>query len=545
MRFKADFLSCFNLFAKSVPPFPRKDERRAKLPVSLLSLSLIGLSASLLAGCDEVMSPPGLSNARAHAPLSHKTLTLMSEHGTTSASPVLIRTYKKEAELEIWKMGADGRYKHLKTYPMCRWSGQLGPKMREGDRQVPEGFYAITPAQMHPNSHYYLSFDVGYPNTFDRAWGRSGGSIMVHGVCSSAGCFSMTDEQIEEIYAIVREGFAGGQRAIQMQSYPFRMTAENLAKYRLDPNIAFWRQLKEGADHFDLTRQEVIVGVCDRHYIFNALPAGGSFDPTGACPPVHRNAEEAAEVAARTKRDEEKIAEFAARGVKPVHTVYADGGQHPSFSTRQGEVSRPEALAQAPVDYDMDEGKPNPKNKKDKFQPAVAAPVTGPAVPTQAMASAQPQPATAGGSTSGPASPAVSAGSQAPAQAAQATAPTQQAEATGSSFFNMGRFFNWKSADKPTDTPADTAVGSIQPAVAPASPVNAKVEPPAAPAKTATTQHPAQAVVPAPRHKPAPVAPSPAAEAVKPKPEEKTVKAASPVAQATAELATVATVTAH
>ena len=117
----------------------------------------------------------------------------MDEKGTNQPAPILIRTYKKEAELEIWKMKADGQYALLKTYPMCRWSGQLGPKTREGDRQVPEGFYTITPGQMNPNSNYYLSFNVGYPNAYDRALGRTGGDIMVHGICSSAGCFSMTD----------------------------------------------------------------------------------------------------------------------------------------------------------------------------------------------------------------------------------------------------------------------------------------------------------------------------------------------------------------
>ncbi len=195
---------------------------------------------------------------------------------------------------------------------MCRWSGQLGPKVREGDRQVPEGFYSITPARMNPNSAYYLSFDVGYPNTYDRALGRTGGSIMVHGICSSAGCFSMTDEQIAEIYAIAREGFAGGQRAIQMQSYPFRMTAENLAKYRLDPNISFWNQLKEGADNFEVTKKDVEVGVCEKRYIFNAVPADASrFDATGRCPPLQRNEETQSEVMARQKRDEAKIAELS------------------------------------------------------------------------------------------------------------------------------------------------------------------------------------------------------------------------------------------
>ena len=129
----------------------------------------------------------------------------MEALGTTASAPTLIRTYKKEAEFEIWKKKSDGQYALLKTFPMCRWSGQLGPKLREGDHQVPEGFYTITPGQMNPNSAYYLSFNVGYPNAFDRAWDRTGGTIMVHGICSSAGCYSMTDAQIAEIYAIARE----------------------------------------------------------------------------------------------------------------------------------------------------------------------------------------------------------------------------------------------------------------------------------------------------------------------------------------------------
>jgi hypothetical protein len=216
---------------------------------------------------------------------------------------------------------------------------------------VPEGFYEITPGQMNPNSNYYLSFNVGYPNAYDRAHGYYGGSIMVHGACSSAGCFSMTDQQIAEIYSVAREAFAGGQREIQMQSLPFHMTVDNLAKYRLDPNIAFWKELKTGSDNFDVTGQEVAVDVCNGHYVFNAESADGrSFDPTGACPPLKRDAVVEDEVLAKQKRDDARIAELVAEGVPPVHTVYADGGQNPSFASRQGDVSRPDALAQGPVD---------------------------------------------------------------------------------------------------------------------------------------------------------------------------------------------------
>ena len=137
---------------------------------------------------------------------------------------------------------------------MCRWSGQLGPKRKEGDRQAPEGYYAITPAQLNPKSNYHLSYDMGYPNAYDRAHGGTGSYLMVHGDCSSAGCYSMTDKQIEEIYALVREAQSGGQKAVQMEAFPFRFTAANLARHRSDPNMPFWRNLKEGADRFEITK---------------------------------------------------------------------------------------------------------------------------------------------------------------------------------------------------------------------------------------------------------------------------------------------------
>jgi murein L,D-transpeptidase YafK len=350
-----------------------------------------------LAGCEEESLAP---NARASASISPATLAVMAEKGTSQNTPVLIRTYKKESELEIWKMKSDGRYALLKTYPMCRWSGQLGPKTREGDRQVPEGFYSITPSSMNPHSAYYLSFNVGYPNAYDRALGHDGGSIMVHGICSSRGCFSMTDPQIGEIYAIAREGFAGGQRAIQMQSYPFHMNAENLAKYRLDPNIAFWKQLKEGADNFEISKQEVLVGVCGKHYVFNATSADGSyFDPAGPCPALRRDPGVVSEVVAKQSRDDSKIAELISQGVKPVRTVYVDGGQHPFFgSHHESSVSRPEALAQAPVDLALDESQVNvelsrSKDKKTvpplvqmaslKANPAIVSDVSAPVIPQQ------------------------------------------------------------------------------------------------------------------------------------------------------------------
>jgi murein L,D-transpeptidase YafK len=321
-----------------------------KFATRLVQIALAAAGALSLAACDEGGSSDlGMAGSvRASHALAPDNLALMEQKGVAASSPVLIRTYKKEAELEIWKMRPDGRYIHFKTFPMCRWSGQLGPKTAEGDRQVPEGFYRITPGQMNPTSQYYLSFNVGYPNAYDRAWGHAGGSIFVHGACSSAGCFSMTDAQIDQIYAITREAFNGGQQAIQMQSFPFHMTAENMAKYRSDPNIGFWRQLKEGADNFEVSHQDVNVGVCARHYVFNVTTR--NLDPTGPCPALQHDGIQD-EVEKRQAEDEAKAQKLVATGLPAVRTIYADGGQNPQFAgTHLDDVSRPEALT-APTDW--------------------------------------------------------------------------------------------------------------------------------------------------------------------------------------------------
>jgi len=246
-------------------------------------------------------------------------------------SPILVRIFKEEAELEVWKQDAAGRYALLKTYPICRWSGELGPKIKEGDRQAPEGFYTITPGQMNPNSNWYLSFNLGFPNAYDRANGRTGAFLMVHGDCSSAGCYAMTDEQMGEIYALGREAFFGGQKSFQVQAYPFRMTAANLARHRNNPAMPFWRMIKEGNDIFELTRQEPKVDVCEKRYVF-AAESSGRFDPKGRCPAYTVPDEIASAVSQKQQRDERDFASLAARGTPtaPIKTG-ADGGMNKLF----------------------------------------------------------------------------------------------------------------------------------------------------------------------------------------------------------------------
>ena len=308
----------------------------SRSPVARTLLASVALAAAVaLAGCNTDGTLP--ISSKATAPLSPKTVTEIERKNMDKDSPILVRLFKQESELEIWKQDRSGRFELLKTYPICRWSGELGPKIKEGDRQAPEGFYSITPGQMNPNSQYYLSFDLGYPNSFDRAHGRTGSQLMVHGDCSSRGCYSMTDEQIAEIYALGREAFSGGQRSFQVQAYPFRMTPQNLAKHRGNPHMAFWKNLKQGNDHFEVTRVEPKVNVCDRRYVFDAMDPNDpsrslAFNAAAKCPVFEVPQDVMAAVQDKQRRDEVQTAELITRGapIAPVRTN-ADGGMHPVF----------------------------------------------------------------------------------------------------------------------------------------------------------------------------------------------------------------------
>ncbi|KRD51437.1 murein L,D-transpeptidase family protein [Ensifer sp. Root278] len=207
----------------------------------------------------------------------------MTELGMQKQAPISLRIFKEEGTLEVWKANTANRFQLLKTYKICAWSGKLGPKVKEGDRQAPEGFYPLFPHQMNPNSNYYLAINTGYPNTYDKANGRQGTHLMIHGACSSSGCYSMTDEQMIEIFALARDSFKGGQESVQLQAFPFRMTAENMARHRNNPNIDFWKMLKVGYDQFEITKRPPEVNVCEKKYVFNQQ-ASGPFNPSGQCP---------------------------------------------------------------------------------------------------------------------------------------------------------------------------------------------------------------------------------------------------------------------
>jgi murein L,D-transpeptidase YafK len=251
--------------------------------VGRLPLAYSALTLAILGGCSTASQyePPAVVRT---GTVYNSTLRQIESLNMEREAPILIRIYKEESTLEIWKRDRTGRFVPLNTYPICKYSGKLGPKIVEGDRQAPEGFYDITSDQMNPNSSQYLAFNIGFPNAFDRSLGRTGSFLMVHGGCRSVGCYAMTDGAMEEIYGLVYEALRGGQEKVQVQAFPFHMTAGNIARHAEDPNVRFWEMLKIGSDAFLATGQPPTVIICDRRYVFNPFLTG-DLDPNASCPP--------------------------------------------------------------------------------------------------------------------------------------------------------------------------------------------------------------------------------------------------------------------
>jgi murein L,D-transpeptidase YafK len=200
----------------------------------------------------------------------------LEARGLRAGDPVFIRIFKKERELELWIFHREERRFHLfRTYPVAAMSGRLGPKLAEGDRQAPEGFYFVNRQRMNPHSNYHLSFNLGYPNAYDQAYGRSGGFLMVHGGRASVGCFAMTDHGIEEIYTLADAALARGQPFFRVHVFPFRMTDDAMAKVEDDKWFAFWDNLREGYDYFERRRVPPDVQSIAKRYVFaEAAPFG-------------------------------------------------------------------------------------------------------------------------------------------------------------------------------------------------------------------------------------------------------------------------------
>jgi murein L,D-transpeptidase YafK len=227
----------------------------------------------------------------------------LAKKGLPEDSATLIRIFKAESELEVWmSRGAGARYTLFATYPICYWSGTLGPKLREGDRQAPEGFYTVTLPQAHPGGRRWpQAINIGFPNPFDRVHARSGSHILIHGGCASIGCFAMTNAVNIEVHKLTVRALDAGQSYVPVHVFPFRMTEENLARYETPAWHDFWRNLKEGYDLFERIRLPPRTSVCGRRYDFAETDVieGANPAPIAVCPRTASLIAELAEVTSR------------------------------------------------------------------------------------------------------------------------------------------------------------------------------------------------------------------------------------------------------
>lgn len=232
----------------------------------ILHLSLTLIINNALAKPDIPTSQRSINAiARVEASLKQQ-LTI---RGLAYGSPVFIRIFKESSQLELWIEDQHQKFILFKTYDICTFSGDLGPKLKQGDWQSPEGFYFVKPNQLNPWSRFHLSFNLGYPNSYDRVHGRTGNALMVHGSCVSIGCYAMTDEYIDEIYALVNAALKKGQPYFRVHSFPFKLSTERLDKEKNNHWYSFWQNLKEGYDYFETHAVPPNVEVSNRTYVFD------------------------------------------------------------------------------------------------------------------------------------------------------------------------------------------------------------------------------------------------------------------------------------
>lgn len=207
----------------------------------------------------------------------------LKEQNVTLANPILIRVFKAESELEIWKE-RNGSYFLFATYPVCHWSGTVGPKLKAGDKQAPEGFYTVTRTQIRRTGRWPKSLNLGFPNVFDQSLARTGSDILIHGGCSSIGCFAMTNPVMEEIYQLTQSAIAAGETYVPVHVFPFRMTEANMKAQGQSPWKAFWDNIKLGHDAFLSTLRPPSISICDGKYEFADAPVGSRPGPLSVCP---------------------------------------------------------------------------------------------------------------------------------------------------------------------------------------------------------------------------------------------------------------------
>jgi murein L,D-transpeptidase YafK len=248
-------------------------ERKA---LGLLCAVLLGLmpGGAQPAAADETVAPeealqghgkPGVARFVLDSTAEDALERRLAARGMKAGSPILIRIFKSEAQLELW-IEVGGRFELFTTYPICNWSGALGPKLAEGDRQSPEGLYSIGRRQLHYSARWRRALDIGFPNSFDRSFKRTGSDLLVHGGCTSTGCYAMTDEVMEEIFWLSEAALSHGQKRIPLHAFPFRMTDENLAVHAASEWSGFWANLKEAYDMFERSRVAPSVSVCGQRY---------------------------------------------------------------------------------------------------------------------------------------------------------------------------------------------------------------------------------------------------------------------------------------
>lgn len=229
-----------------------------------LGIALAGVFATT-AGANEVPT-----SARSQAAIERVEPDLknrLRQRGLRYGAPVFVRIFKQSSQLELW-IENDNRFELFRTYDICTFSGNLGPKLRTGDLQSPEGFYFVNAGRMNPASQFHLSFNLGYPNAYDRHHGRTGSALMVHGNCVSIGCYAMTDPSIEQIYALAEAALRNGQNFFRVHVFPFRMTQHNMQQHRDSHWYKFWQNLKQGYDFFEHTRRPPNVEVKNGRYVF-------------------------------------------------------------------------------------------------------------------------------------------------------------------------------------------------------------------------------------------------------------------------------------
>lgn len=358
----------------------------------LKNIALALALATALAGCNDTLDSVDVSKIKnkVEHPLPSRIVAEMQKKNMPRTSPIMIRIFKEEGVLEVWKAKADNRFDMISSYQICAWSGKLGPKKKEGDRQAPEGFYNLTPAHLNPNSKYFLAINTGFPNRYDQVNGRTGSDLMIHGACSSSGCYSMTDEQVLEIYAFARDAFKGGQSAVQLQAFPFRMTAENMARHRGSEHYDFWQMLRTGYDNFEVTKRPPEVNVCEKKYVFNQqLEGATTFNAAAACPPMSTPPGLMAALASHQQSYEVAYA-------KAVKKLDGMVWYEPSEAERKAVVAEKRKgrdIAYAPTGTSLEAGK---LMKREEFE-ALMAKRTGPESKpaTTMLASTSARPATA------------------------------------------------------------------------------------------------------------------------------------------------------